>query len=314
MLCATGELGLSQMFDPPHKFDLPLLGEKRSNKITWYMSVQGSKSQPVDNKPGIVVYVYTDTHGHAPGRSIGLKAVLILFDDTNTVILERRGYYGLSKNTVYSGNIANWSIQLDDIPLTSASIKLCCTYLVYDVNNCIMPVYSSSRGKHVVAFDRKPMLEYTEDLALMLDKDRVAGVTTDAVLKHRDEEYKVHKCVLSLQSDFFKARFGDQSEVKNGADQTVDLNDPDLNPVVLEALISGAYTGKVENFDVALELLPVTESYKFLKLKGVCELAIGSNLTRSNVLRCYEVAVGCNALKLRKKCESLLVLGVIIKS
>ena len=64
---------------------------------------------------------------------------------------------------------------------------------------------------------------------------------------------------VSCLSSQTSARFSDQWEMKDGAAQTVDLNDPDLSPVLLEAFITGAYTGKVENFDVAMKLLPVAD-------------------------------------------------------
>ncbi len=49
-----------------------------------------------------------------------------------------------------------------------------------------------------------------------LEKDRKTGISTDTVLKLGETEFKVHKCVLSLQSDFFKARFSDRWDSKDG--------------------------------------------------------------------------------------------------
>ena len=160
-------------------------------------------------------------------------------------------------------------IKMADIPRNSPYIKVHCTYEVFDFTTDTLPTQSVQAAP---AAEKKLMQVYSEDLALMFDKDRVAGVSTDAVLKHGDKEYKVHKCVLSLQSDFFKARFSDRWEVKGRVAQTVDLDDPDLSPVLLEALISGSYTGKVENFDVAMKLLPEADKYQFQKLIYYCRL------------------------------------------
>ena len=185
-------------------------------------------------------------------------------------------------------------------------ITVFCTYQLYDLNPGTISAQSIEEDGKASDLHNKPQPQCTEALALILDKDRVAGVSTDAVLKHGDKECKVHKWVLSLQSDFFKARFSDRWEVKDGAAQTVDLNDPDLSPVLLEALISGTYTGKVENFDVAMKLLPVADKYQFQKLKEVCEGTISSNLTRSNVLSIHLLASQFSAIELQKKCEALV--------
>ncbi len=39
------------------------------------------------------------------------------------------------------------------------------------------------------------------------------------------------------------------------------MNDSELSPELLEALISGAYTGKVKNFDTAVNILPLADKY-----------------------------------------------------
>ena len=73
----------------------------------------------------------------------------------------------------------------------------------------------------------------------------------------------MHKCVLSLQSDFFKARFSDRWDSKDGDPRVVDMNDSELSPELLEALISGAYTGKVEDFDIAIKVSLLEEKCQF---------------------------------------------------
>ena len=212
----------------------------------------------------------------------------VCIKNSTNVIVERQYYYSLAGDTAYNDccNMESY-IKMEDIPPKSPYIKIYCTYEVFDFTMCTLPAQPVQAAP---AVDKKPMQVYSEDLALMLDKDRVARVSTDAILKHGDKEYKVHKCVLSLQSDFFKVLFSDRWEVRDRAAQTVDLNDPDLSSVLLEAFISGAYTGKVENFDVAMKLLPVADKYQFQKLKEVCESVISSNLTRDNVMTIYLLA------------------------
>lgn len=45
---------------------------------------------------------------------------------------------------------------------------------------------------------------YSKELNQALDKDRKEGIAIDTILKYGDKELKVHKCVLIIQSDFFK--------------------------------------------------------------------------------------------------------------
>ena len=123
---------------------------------------------------------------------------------------------------------------------------------------------------------RGDLLKYNEELAHSLNKDRMQGNHIDAILKQGEVEYKVHKCVLAVQSDFFKTRFSDRWDVKDGAVHTVDMNDTDLTGDIIEPLLCGVYTGKVESQEMALKLLPVTDKYQFKKLKAICESIICS--------------------------------------
>ena len=187
-------------------------------------------------EPAFRACVWTHTNGYSIGKPVGLNSVLKVFDESTNVLVERQYYYSLAGYTAYNDccNMESY-IKMEDIPPKSPYIKIYCTYEVFDFTTGTLPAQPVQAAPTA---DKKPMQVYSEDLALMLDKDRVAGVSTDAVLKHGDKEYKVHKCVLSLKSDFFKVRFSDRWEVRDGAAQTVDLNDPDLSPVLLEALIS----------------------------------------------------------------------------
>ena len=293
---------------PAIDYYIPLENGAQSKKLSWYISVSCYNGLQVDSKPAFIVYVYTNTNASAFGKPVGVKAVLKILDENNKIIKSFKGYYNFNGSSAYSNNSSgmNWYIKLEDISLESPFIRVCCTYQLYDLSTGAVPAQSDDEKKKALDGNNKPQPQCTEALALMLDKDRVAGVSTDAILKHGDKEYKVHKCVLSLQSEFFKARFSDRWEVKDGAAQSVDLNDPDLSPVLLEALISGAYTGKVENFDVAMKLLPVADKYQFQKLKEVCENTISCNLTRSNVLSIHLLASQFGAIELQKKCEALV--------
>ena len=143
------------------------------------------------------------------------------------------------------------------------------------------------------------------DLAELFYHDCEDKQFTDAVLKLGDEEFNVHKIVLKMQSDFFKTRFDQLWSEKEG--NVVDMNDPDLDHELLQALITGAYTGKVSNPDMALKLLPIANKYQFLALKRICESMILSQLKAENALSYLILADQHKARDLKRRCIEVCI-------
>jgi len=175
--------------------------------------------------------------------------------------------------------------------ISTRKLTISCTCQAYDIT--LPPSFE---------LDVPPV--FVDDLSLELEKDRSVGMTTDAILEIDNKKFKVHKCVLALQSDFFKARFSDRWE--GNEQMVVNMNDPDLDVDLLEALLVGVYTGKVKDLDMALKLLSVADKYQFSRLKKVCEAVIASNLDLDNVLTYFSLAKQFDALDLQKRCDSLL--------
>ncbi len=50
----------------------------------------------VDGKPGFYIYLCTNTKGNKIGSNLELKLSLIILDDNNNVLLEKKVYTGLS--------------------------------------------------------------------------------------------------------------------------------------------------------------------------------------------------------------------------
>ncbi len=279
---------------PEVGFTVPLDNEKRSCPIYWY----GQLSTIDYSRVGLVFDVYTNTKGNTIDKTIGLKLSLIVLDESNNVLYDNKQFTKLQSHCATNGSVYSWRISVDVIPRNCLFIKMCCTYQAYNWNTGTVPARTIPR--------KEAQIQYQEMVIDRLDKDRIAGVSTDAVLKLGQTEVKVHKCVLSLQSDFFKARFSDRWDSKDGDPCVVDMNDSELSPELLEALISGAYTGKVEDFDTAVKILPLADKYQFHTLKGVCEQFISGQLTRENVLDVYMLANQCSALTLQEKCKVLI--------
>ena len=289
---------------PEIEFSVPLSNGSNSCGIFWNIHLQAYSGDIVDSKPAFRVNINTQTKGYAIGKIIGVKGSLTILDETNNIVVEGLKSYSHCKGNAAINSNLYWPIAIENISPRCPFIKIFCTYQAYDPNDVVISTQQSPTQTQETS-PTKAQLQYGDDLVDTLDKDRREGISTDAILKQGQREYRVHKCVLAVQSDFFKARFSDRWEEKDGA-YTVDMDDSDLSPELLEALISGAYTGKVKCFEMALKLLPVTDKYQFKKLKMICESTISSRLTRDNVLDIYLLAKQCGAKELQKKCEVLV--------
>ncbi len=255
------------------------------------------------------VYVSLASKGCGVDGTIGIKGSLTVSCENKDTIENRVSYKDLSINSAYNrGNFFDWSFPIESIPHAS-SVKLVCNLVAYDLNSESVPPTSTTQlsiSPTVKRVDDDCMRQYDEELTQLLNKDRLEGTNTDTVLVIGKTEYKVHKFVLAVRSDFFKTRFSDRWDMKDGAVHTVDMNDTDLTGDIIEPLLCGVYTGKVESQEMALKLLPVTDKYQFKKLKAICESVISSQLNKQNVLEIYVLAKQCDARDLMAKCEILV--------
>ena len=288
------------------EYSVPLAEGKRSCAIFWRVCTAAYINDKLDGKSVFRVSVHVNSKGYAISKSLGLKLNLTVLDEDSNVIKEEKTYSSMDGSRAINTSYSNWAVKMEDIPPDCPFIKICCTYQVFDLNQGTIPAQADPTKPQITRPGKDAEKEHCKELALVLDKDRKTGISTDAVLKLGQTEFKVHKCVLSLQSDFFKACFSDRWDSKDGDPRVVDMNDSELSPELLEALISGAYTGKVKDFDTAVKILPLADKYQFHTLKGVCERLISGQLTRENVLMVYMMATQCRALELQKKCETLV--------
>ncbi len=223
-------------------------------------------------------------------KSFGVQYSLSLKNENDKEIARRTPTNKwFSENTEVCADIKAIYCTLDMV--STKKLIISCTCQAYDIT--LAPSF---------VLDVPPA--YADDISLELDKDRKVGLMTDAVLKIGNEEFKVHKCILALQSDFFKARFSDRWDSKDQI--MVDMNDQDLDAELLEGLIEGVYKGKVNDLDMALKLLPLVDKYQFSRLKTVCEAVIASHLNLENVLTYFALAKQHSALNLEQRCDSLL--------
>ena len=187
----------------------------------------------------------TTTSGSHIGKPIGIKSSLVILDHSNNILQKGlKDYSFLPGDSTIDKTVATWKIEIEKIPLNCPIIKLSITFQAYDLSEGEIVAQETSAQLLASAVQ----ITYADDFTQMLDNDHEEGTTTDAILKLGGKEYPIHKCVLGLQSDFFKARFSDRWEERKTA--YVDMNDSDLSPELLETLVSAAYTGKVDSLEI----------------------------------------------------------------
>lgn len=279
----------TNLTSPEVEFSLPNSPiDPTENKLVWNIGIKLSSDSRGDRH--IQTTFCISSRSEKISRSFGVQYSQSLHNENDKELARRTPTNKwFTADAVASADIKAICCSLDMI--STKKLIISCTCQGYDIT--LPPSFE---------LDVPPA--YSDDLSLELEKDRKVGTTTDAILKIGKQEFKVHKCVLALQSDFFKARFSDRWEGKEQI--VVDMNDPDLDTEILEALISGTYTGKVSDLDLAVKLLPVVDKYQFFRLKRVCEAVIASHLNMDNVLTYFAHAKQHGAQELQKRCDSLL--------
>ena len=133
---------------------------------------------------------------------------------------------------------------------------------------------------------------------------------TDVTLVADGKEFKAHKVVLASQSQFFKTRFANRwsSPLAIPRDR-VELTD--IPAVVMEAILSYMYTGKVENIEkIAYKLLPVAEEYGLIDLRKMCEEVLTRSLTCDTAVSMLMYASTHNASDLKKSCMEFIASNI----
>ena len=143
----------------------------------------------------------------------------------------------------------------------------------------------------------------------LMEEARQNNLFTDVTLVADGKEFKAHKVVLASQSQFFKTRFSGRW-VSPRADGTngdrVEMTDVPV--VIMEAILSYVYTGKVADIEkIAEQLLPPAEEYGLVGLQKMCEEHLIQSLTTKTVINTLIHASAHNAPYLKKACIEFVV-------
>ena len=176
---------------------------------------------------------------------------------------------------------------------------------------CEIKVWSLDKPVHVTK-DPSPFSSHSSDfnLSMCMEEARQSHLFTDVTLVVADgKEYKAHKVVLASQSEFFKTRFSNRWTSSLGLGDRVELTD--IPAVVMEAVLSYMYTGKVKDIEkIAYKLLPVAKKYGLVGLRKMCEEALARSLKSSTAIITLMYASVHNASDLKKACMEFIVSNI----
>ena len=104
---------------------------------------------------------------------------------------------------------------------------------------------------------------------------------SDIKLTVNGKDFHAHKIMLAARSSVFAAMF--EHEMTENINNTVNITDISYN--IFEEVLRYIYTGKISSLsdETAIELLVAADKYELNRLKIICEVFIGKNLTKDNV-------------------------------
>ena len=125
------------------------------------------------------------------------------------------------------------------------------------------------------------------------------GVFTDAALKCKSKEFKVHRAVLASRSPVFRKMFEVDTKEKKCGVVMID----DFDPPVLSDLVTYLYTGTAPNVGkLAKELLNAANKYELTRLFAICESELEKKIKVVNAVDTLLLAVRHSAVNLKKAC------------
>lgn len=124
---------------------------------------------------------------------------------------------------------------------------------------------------------------------------------SDVIIKVKEKEFPAHKIILAAQSPFLLNMFvSNKEETPENGILIEDMVEIDIMEEVLKFLYTGETSARTDT-TVALKALAAAEKYKIIKLKQLCELTLGKNLSTKNALSIFDAADKHDADELRQK-------------
>uniref|UniRef100_A0A0K0FI14 Speckle-type POZ protein (inferred by orthology to a human protein) n=1 Tax=Strongyloides venezuelensis TaxID=75913 RepID=A0A0K0FI14_STRVS len=135
----------------------------------------------------------------------------------------------------------------------------------------------------------------------------------DCVIKVRDSEINVHKCIIATGSEVLRSTLKNQSTEHKS--NVIEINDFSLEAV--KEMVSYLYTGRSPKInEIAIEMLEIAEKYKLEGLKMIAAESLFKILSVKNVCEYLEKSELCSAEILKEFCIRYIYLNAeeVVKS
>lgn len=117
----------------------------------------------------------------------------------------------------------------------------------------------------------------------------------------QNKKLRAHKTILMIRSEYFRKMF--QNDWVERKKEGIYIEDFTFEG--FSAFIDYLYTGTMTDnlsFDVTVDLLQISDCYRELKLKGLCEEVLKDKIQITNCAYLYEIAIKFQAKLLRTGC------------
>ena len=151
---------------------------------------------------------------------------------------------------------------------------------------------------------------FKEQLLCKLDELRKANFLCDTIVRVEGEDFPAHKNVLCATSDYFKAFFSSDLQVKESQSSLVGLKN--MKSSTIAEVLRFMYTGEVNmSSSNAQDLIVVSDYLIIPRLKTTAAEFIGKSINASNcsTMESFAFQYNCDALSqavLNYKCEHFL--------
>ena len=151
---------------------------------------------------------------------------------------------------------------------------------------------------------------FKEQLLCKLDELRKANFLCDTIVRVEGEDFPAHKNVLCATSDYFKAFFSSDLQVKESQSSLVELKN--VKSSTIAEVLRFMYTGEVNmSSSNAQDLIVVSDYLIIPRLKTTAAEFIGKSINASNcsAMESFAFQYNCDALSqavLNYKCEHFL--------
>ena len=151
---------------------------------------------------------------------------------------------------------------------------------------------------------------FKEELLFKLDELRKANFLCDTIVRVEGEDFPAHKNVLCATSDYFKAFFSSDLQVKESQSSLVELKN--MKSTTIAEVLRFMYTGEVNmSSSNAQDLIVVSDYLIIPRLKTTAAEFIGKSVNASNcsTMESFAFQYNCDALSqavLNYKCEHFL--------